>query len=381
MAGHAFTSFSDHPIAPLQLPILMNLLAICLAVTYGLIALALTRGIVRNEIGSFSNAPSVSVLVAARNAAVHLDVLLEALADQTYEGNLGIYVLDDRSTDGTAAVAAKWSDRIQGLRIIPVDRAYHRCGKKNALEHGIRASDGDIVLTTDADCRPLPEWIARTVSYFDTHTGAVAGPAPLEGRGWARGLAAFQSLVVGAIGLGSAGLGYPLTCSGRNFGFRRAAFTDVGGYDSSGHLIGGDDVYLMRAIAVHRDWDVVYHDDTEAAVPSPAHSDALWQRHLRYQSKTLRYGFGTLMVSLPVYILHLTLLVAPLIVWWRPDQLPVLLGLAAFKFLTDGVFLYAAARRLRQIGLLLWLPIVELISIPYVAVVSAIGAVRPTSWS
>ena len=87
------------------------------------------------------------------------------------------------------------------------------------------------------------------------------------------------------------------------------------------------------------------------------------------------------MVSLPVYILHLTLLVAPLIVWWRPDQLPVLLGLAAVKFLTDGVFLYAAARRLRQIGLLLWLPIVELISIPYVAVVSAIGAVRPPSWS
>ena len=359
----------------------MLILILCVGAAYGLIALALACGVLRNRAPVVDARPSVTVLVAARNVADQIDACLEALANQTYGGELTVVVADDRSDDGTGPRAASWSDRIAGLSVVPVVQSYHRCPKKNALEHAIRASAGEIILTTDADCRPPPEWVARTVSRFADHVGAVAGPAPLIGQGWLGKVLAFQSLIVGAIGIGSSGIGRPLTCSGRNFGFLRAAFHDVGGYEPVGHWVGGDDVYLMRAIAAHTDWRVLYHSDNDAAVPSPVHADHLWRRQLRYQSKTLHYGFGTLMAALPVYILHLLLLVAPLLVVWRPDLLPILLGLAFVKLLTDGVFLFLAARRLGQTHLLPWLPLVEIVAIPYVAIVSALGALRPASWT
>jgi cellulose synthase/poly-beta-1,6-N-acetylglucosamine synthase-like glycosyltransferase len=347
---------------------------------YGLIALSLAWGAFRNRAPLFSACPSVTVLVAARSVASQIDACLGALGRQNYDGKLAVIVINDRSEDDTGSRAEGWTDQITGLTVLNVEQTYHLCPKKNALEHGVRASVGEIILTTDADCHPPPEWVAHTVSRFGDRVGAVAGPAPLVGHGWLGRLLAFQSLIVGAIGVGSAGIGHALTCSGRNFAFRRAAFHDVGGYDPSGHFVGGDDVYLMRAIADHPDWRVVYHSDPDATVPSPAHSGHLWRRHLRYQSKTIRLGFGTLMAALPVYILHLLLLAGPVLCWWRPDLLPNLLGLAAVKLLTDGVFLFLAARRLQQTHQLLWLPLIEIVAVPYVSIVSAVGALRPTTW-
>ncbi len=356
-------------------------LFVIIGVAYGVVALVLALGVVRSRAEQVLHCPTVSVLVAARNAEDSIDACLGALAAQAYPDVLSIVIADDRSEDQTGQRARSWSDRIDRLTVVDVDQTYHRCPKKNALEHALRASTGDIILTTDADCIPPPEWVARTVSRFGEHVGAVVGPAPLEGKGWLERVLAFQSLVVGAIAIGSAGLGRPLTCSGRNFAFRRSAYHAVGGYSPWGSLIGGDDVFLMRAIAGHRDWNVVYNSDPEASVTSPVHSDRLWRRHLRYQSKTLHCGPGALMAALPVYILHVLLLAVPLIAWSRPDLLPILLGLAVFKLLTDGAFLYPAARRLGQMHLMRWFPVVELIAVPYVAIVSAVGALRPASWA
>ena len=54
--------------------------------------------------------PSVCAIVPARNEASYLPHALPALLSQDYPGDLRVVVIDDRSTDGTAAVAAALGD-------------------------------------------------------------------------------------------------------------------------------------------------------------------------------------------------------------------------------------------------------------------------------
>ncbi len=102
-----------------------------------------------------SRVPSLSVVIAAHNAAETLDKCMVALSQQTVaHDEYEIVVVDDGSGDGTAAIAAR-----HGAIVI---RQAH-AGRASARNAGIAAARGDIVLFTDADCEPAPEWIARMV--------------------------------------------------------------------------------------------------------------------------------------------------------------------------------------------------------------------------
>lgn len=320
----------------------------------------------------------MTVLVAARNEEASIEACLNALSQQDYQG-LHIVVVNDRSDDATGKRARAWRDRIPNLDVVEVTRTILHCPKKNALATGVERATGEIVLTTDADCTPPSTWVSDTVACFGPDVGAVIGPAPLTGEGFLDGLLAVQALVVSAIAAGSAGLGAPVTCSGRNFAFRRKAFDNVGGYSPIGDRVGGDDVFLMLAIASHPDWRVVFN--STSPVPSPAHTDRLLGRQLRYQSKTLHAGGLTLISAFVVYIFHVALLVALFAAWFQPEWLPVVLSLAIVKLASDGLFLFRAAHRLPRTATLAWFPLVEVISIPYIALISAIGAVRSSTWT
>lgn len=356
---------------------------VLLVALYVAITLALTVGLGRNA----SRAPDgailpVTLIVCARNEQDRIGACLEALARQAYPADrTQVIVVDDRSTDRTAEIARQFADRFHDLRVIPVTHRKLRCPKKNALTHGLAEASGDIILTTDADCEPSPGWIASTVAAFDERVGVVVGPSPLSDPG-ARfaSLLVFQSLVVNALAAGSAGIGIPLTCSGRNLAYRRAACEQAGGYEPIGDVIGGDDVLLMRRI--HRiGWRVVYNQDPDARVVSPAHTDRQWSRQIRYQSKARHYGPRVLFVAGLIYILHLLLFTSPAWAWHAPETLPILWSVLFAKATADGVFLWRAARRLGYAGAMRWFPVVELLIVPYVAVVCAVGTLRPGSWT
>src|SRR4051794_34134746 len=97
---------------------------------------------------------AVSVVVPVRDRAEGVRALLAALAAQTlrdYEVN----VVDDASTDATAAVA-----QAAGARVVRVPR---RGGSYAARNLGIEAATADVLAFTDADCRPAADWLERGV--------------------------------------------------------------------------------------------------------------------------------------------------------------------------------------------------------------------------
>jgi len=98
----------------------------------------------------------ISVIIPAYNAASTIGHCLEALSAQTCPPD-EVIVVDDGSTDGTAQVAKSF-----GVRVISQPNA----GPAAARNRGATAAHGDILLFTDADCIPAPDWVERMVTAF-----------------------------------------------------------------------------------------------------------------------------------------------------------------------------------------------------------------------
>ena len=113
--------------------------------------------------------PSVSVVVAAYDAALVIGDCLRSLVDQTYaEDRLEIIVVDNHSRDETAAVV-----RTFGRRVILTSEA--RRGAAAARNRGIAEAGGEVVAFTDADCVVDRDWLAQLVTGLRDPAIGIAG--------------------------------------------------------------------------------------------------------------------------------------------------------------------------------------------------------------
>ncbi len=118
--------------------------------------------------------PTVSVVVAARNEAARLPGRIVNLLEQEYPIPIEIIVVSNGSTDGTAKALARFGDRV---RLIELPRG----GKPPALNAGVAAAGGDIVVFADARQRFAPNALRALVSNFaDPSVGAATGELVLD---------------------------------------------------------------------------------------------------------------------------------------------------------------------------------------------------------
>jgi len=107
--------------------------------------------------------PAVSVLIPARNEQATLPHLLAALRRQALQP-LEVIVIDDHSSDDTAAIARAAATTLPIRLIQPPPLAVGWCGKTWALHHGVRASAGEVLVFLDADTEPEPELLSHLVA-------------------------------------------------------------------------------------------------------------------------------------------------------------------------------------------------------------------------
>lgn len=100
-----------------------------------------------------------SVIIPAYNAETTLARCLVALAVQTLPPqDFEVIVVDDGSTDATAQLVASF-DRARCI-------SFPRAGAAAARNRGAHAAQGPILLFTDADCAPLPDWMDKMLAVF-----------------------------------------------------------------------------------------------------------------------------------------------------------------------------------------------------------------------
>lgn len=113
--------------------------------------------------------PLVTAVVAAHQAARHLRSALASLAAQTLR-DLEVVVVDDGSTDGTAAVAEAFAREDRRFRLLRLDR---NRGQAAALNAGMERARGRYLAILDADDEAVPERLAWQVEALERDPGLV----------------------------------------------------------------------------------------------------------------------------------------------------------------------------------------------------------------
>jgi glycosyltransferase involved in cell wall biosynthesis len=102
---------------------------------------------------------AVSVIIPTYNRARRIGCCLTALREQDFERRFEILVVNDGSTDNTLEVLSSYPE----ARVITQNNA----GPAAARNHGVREATGEIVLFTDDDCEPYPNWLTEMLKPFD----------------------------------------------------------------------------------------------------------------------------------------------------------------------------------------------------------------------
>lgn len=116
-----------------------------------------------------ADAPLVSVLMAAHNAAPVIGTALRAVTGQSWQA-LELLVIDDASTDDTAAIVTRTAADDPRIRLI---RLTHNRGAYGARNAGLTAARGRYITLHDADDWSHPERLAHHVRFLTDNPGHV----------------------------------------------------------------------------------------------------------------------------------------------------------------------------------------------------------------
>jgi glycosyltransferase involved in cell wall biosynthesis len=116
--------------------------------------------------------PSVSVVIPAYNEGRTIAEVVTGCVSST-PGLVEVIVVDDGSTDDTSQAA-----EAAGATVI---RMIKNSGKGLAMQHGIRAAQGDLLVFIDADGQDDPSEIPLLLSAFEPQVDLVLGSRFLGG--------------------------------------------------------------------------------------------------------------------------------------------------------------------------------------------------------
>ncbi len=114
--------------------------------------------------------PLVSILMPAYNSAQTLSYALESLSKQTYQ-NIEVIIVDDRSTDETAQIAARFSETDHRFRLVALQQNSGTFVARNAA---LAAATGEFVTNQDADDWAHPQKIATAVAELQRNQSLIA---------------------------------------------------------------------------------------------------------------------------------------------------------------------------------------------------------------
>ncbi len=206
-----------------------------------------------------TEAPLVSVILPARNEAVHIAACIRSLRATTWPA-WELIVVDDGSTDDTGQLARGASagdSRIHVLDAPPLPAGWF--GKQWGCHTGMQQARGSLLLFTDADTRHQPDLITRLVhvrAERDADLISVSGDQTMESF-WERAVqpVVFAMILTrfgGARAMESARSPSDVVANGQCFLMTRDAYNAVGGHEAVRDTVAEDLMLAQRTVLVGR---------------------------------------------------------------------------------------------------------------------------------
>lgn len=326
------------------------------------------------SVKSINQQPSVSVLIAARNEEEYLDMCLASIEKIDYpKDKMEVLVINDRSEDNTQWIANSYISRNSHFDLLNIKESHMDLrGKMNALAQGIKKTQGEIILITDADCEVPFSWVSEIVKYFEPNVGMCGGLTVLSKRGTGENkftrLQALDWIFLQAVASGSCQLGLPISILGNNFAFRRNAYQDVGGFEKLGFSL-TEDMALLQAMHRSKKWKIVYPLNPDSGIYSKPVETISEFYHQRKRwvlggRKTHPWGYFVTFVSLFTHIILIWMLIFG---YWKIGLLIILSTLIADISLVGGIL-----KRVNQINLSKMILILKFYNIAYTIIFSIV---------
>jgi hopene-associated glycosyltransferase HpnB len=244
------------------------------------------------------DAPDVDIVVPARDEAATIAPVIASLLAQDYSGRFRVILVDDNSSDGTAALAGS-DARLTKISGEPKPPGWS--GKLWALRQGIAAGNAPLLLFTDADIVHAPGHLSALVASLHSRGVAMASEmvrlncTSLAERALVPAFVYFFQMLYPFAKVNDRGSTVAAAAGGVIL-IRREVLNDCGGIDAiKTTLI--DDVALASLVKPHA---AIYlgHSGLATSIRPYPHWADIWQMIARTAFTQLRYSAGLLALTL-----------------------------------------------------------------------------------
>ena len=230
--------------------------------------------------------PRVSVLIPARNESVGILRTIDSLLKSTYR-NAEIVIVNDGSTDDSDARIRSFIHRYENGKteyandIALVYRYQPSGGKGNALNHAFACSEGDIIVSIDADCIVFPDTLSHFVRCFSNpEVMAAVGNVKIGNTNTIIGVIQYLEFLFSFyFKKAESVLGTIYIIGGAAGAFRRSVFQKIGTYSTTNIT---EDIELSVRIQ-NAGMKVVYADKALVYTEGASEMKGLLKQRLRWK--------------------------------------------------------------------------------------------------
>lgn len=208
--------------------------------------------------------PSVSVVICARNEFKNLRSFLPLVLDQDYP-DFQVVVVNDCSWDESGTYLKEMAMSHSRLKVVTLTlEEKYQHGKKFALTLGIKGAAHELLVLTDADCRPSSQkWIQGMVAGFLNGKDLVIGYGAYEKKPgllnkWIR----FDTAMAALMYLSRAIQGKAYMGVGRNMAYKKDLFFRNKGFANHYHILSGDDDLFVNEVAGPKNTAVIVNPES-----------------------------------------------------------------------------------------------------------------------
>ncbi len=353
-----------------------------------------------NRIPSYHSADNsikislISVIIPARNEAENLPALIRDLQLQQLPAEcFEVLIIDDHSSDSTPEIVKRAGGNIRLVmladHIVEPVIAY----KKKAIETAISIASGNIIVTTDADCRLKPGWLKSIAAYFAAYSCEflVMPVATTQPKNFFETFQALDFMSLQGITGAALQNKWHYMCNGANLAYLRDTFYKVNGFEGIDKIASGDDMLLMEKVASVNKDGIHYLKSSEVIVETAAAPNirAFLRQRARWAGKTSHYkNHNTTLVLLFVYVLNAAIVITPLVAFlfrtrltgsWQFFVISWLLSLT-IKTLAEMYFLQPVAKFFNRSAMMKLFPLAQPFHIVYTVFAGFLGMLGKQDW-
>jgi len=365
-----------------QITVALFVFSALIQLTYYLFVFSKVAFYKKNTEQSINNQP-VSVVVSAHDEDYNLIENLPTILNQDYP-DFEVVVVNHASSDNTTEILDDFKRKYKNLKVVNIEQDLNFFkGKKFPLSIGIKSAKHEILLLTDADCKPSSKnWIASMVSNYTSKTDIVLGYGPYnKSKGFLNLLIRYDTFMIAMQYFSFAIMGNTYMGVGRNLSYRRSTFFKNKGFTSHYNISSGDDDLFIQQIANNSNTKIEISENSFLfSDAKPTFSSWFTQKQRHFSTSSSYSLFFKIMLSafsLSQLIFYVTLL----ILLFNVTLIIYTLIIMFVTILARVLIQKKAASRLGENQLLLFSLFGDIIYVIVLPIITAISQIRKTkSW-